>query len=97
MFHHNEEKYKPFYFDLWYKGEKYKITCKIEYESTQIMRISLKRKKTILLENNYPFIKNSKMAIKWKIKIGSQYLLGKPDLFAKIIRELETHIKKAST
>lgn len=97
MFHHNPHKNETFVIQILYGGNRVKLQCEIIYESMQIQRIEITGRDSVLLENNYPIVKKGKAAIKWKIKKDAQYLLGKPDLFANIIRELETHIKKAST
>jgi hypothetical protein len=50
------------------------IKCKVEYASTQLIRIRVAGDKNgLLLENNYPMLKfaNSKKGVQWKIKEGT--------------------------
>lgn len=77
----------------------YKLKATVEYESNQIMRIRvLGNKRSLLLENNYPFLKNtnSKKGIQWKIREGQFDMKDEHDgrLLMRIFELLEYQIKK---
>jgi hypothetical protein len=83
----------------YYKGKNYNLAAEKVYESDQVMRIKVYGKKDfILLENDYPFIlfKNSKKAIKWKLKnegFVNMQCVEDCELVAAIIRNLEYQLK----
>lgn len=83
----------------YYKGKGYTLPAEKVYESNQVMRIKVYGKKDfILLENDYPFLlfKNSKKAIKWKLKnegFIDMQCVEDCELVAGIIRNLEYQLK----
>lgn len=82
-----------------YKGRQHTLQAEKVYESNQVMRIKVYGKKNfILLENDYPFLlfKNSKKAIKWKLKkegFVDIQSVEHCELVAGIIRKLEYKLK----
>ena len=82
-----------------YGNTSFQLDAKIEYESSQIMRIRVFGKAgSILLENNYPIIQfaNSKKGIQWKLREGSFSSNDQRKdaaLLLDIMNELESNIK----
>ena len=75
------------------------LKCVVEYHSNQIMRIRVNgSKRSLLLENNYPFLNqtNSKKGIQWKIREGYIDNEGEKSsrLMLEIMKQLEYFIKK---
>jgi hypothetical protein len=90
---------KEFALYLSHRLKEYKLNAIVEYKSNQIMRIRvLGSKSSILLENNYPFLKNtnSKKGIQWKIREGQFDMKDEHDsrLLMRIFELLEYEIKK---
>jgi hypothetical protein len=85
---------------IFYGAKEHKLKAVLEYESNQIMRISVAGKNsTILLENNYPLLKHlnphSKRALKWLLREGTLTgdKLKNAAFLSDIMGQLEQYIK----
>lgn len=92
---------KEFTLHVTHRLKDYKLKATIEYESNQIMRIRLLgTKRSLLLENNYPLLKNtnSKKGIQWKIREGQFDIKDEQDsrLLMRIFELLEFQIKQSN-
>lgn len=92
---------KIWYIPVSYGPCSFSLKAELEYESNQIQHIRVHgQKTTLLLENDYPMLKNGngKKGIRWKIREGSfdQGGLKNAQLLARIFKELEYVIKKES-
>lgn len=90
---------KEFTLHVTHRIKDYKLKATVEYESNQIMRIRvLGTKRSLILENNYPFLKNinSKKGIRWKIREGQFEMKDEQDsrLLMRIFELLEYEIKR---
>lgn len=90
---------KEFTLHVTHRLKDYQLKATIEYESNQIMRIRLLgTKRSLLLENNYPLLKNSnsKKGIQWKIREGQFDIKDEYDsrLLMRVFELLEYEIKK---
>jgi len=89
---------KEFTLHVTYQLKSYALKAIVEYESNQIMRIRVTgTKRSLLLENNYPLLKNtnSKKGIQWKIREGDYAMKNEQDsrLLMRIFELLEYEIK----
>lgn len=81
-----------------YSLKPYKLRAVLEYHSSQVMRIRVYGiKRSILLENNYPLLlqTKSKKGIQWKIKEGAFDSGNEKNSFLmlQIMGQLESYIK----
>lgn len=92
---------KEFTLNVTHRLKDYKLKATVEYESNQIMRIRLLgTKRSLLLENNYPILRNtnSKKGIQWKIRQGQFDMKDEHDsrLLMRIFELLEYEVKNTS-
>lgn len=85
--------------NITYGAKSYALKAVLEYHSAQVMRIRVQgMKSSLLFENNYPFLANtkSKKGVQWKIREG-EIKPSNPEsarMLVHIFEQLEHYLKK---